>query len=557
MKWISQNICGQRGAAIFTVLLPVWALTAQWLPQTFPAWAVAAIGCLLFLPVLLSKGNYYRLREGIFLLLPVKNDSFVSRRKKGVSWRSLLSVSVCFGILGGLLAAFSPLTAGSHSLYWGLWCLPGTAVLLTCSMSEREKETGLPVSEIIIPSEGRRPLYVLLTSLFLSGCMAGAAFWWGGNAESCILSFCLGMLAAGTAAAVIERVDIWCGRQVKIKLADRGIQLKNPGVLGKIRQMDTLLLARTGVVTESKTAVVGITGLGGQFPPEKVLSYAAAAEACSEHPIASAIQDRADELQVLIRQGSAYQEISGCGVRAIVDGEKVLVGSERLLREYGVEPEDFLPLAEQAGASGKTPVYVAIDGQVVGLITAAFRVCSGVRAAVSQLKECGLSLCLISGDGPVTVSSVGRYLGAEQILPEKSAGEKSEAVQELREQGRRILAVAWDAPDVASFVHADLLAVMSSSARASKDFENERRSFENIRPEKETARIAADVILPDSGSFEGEEKEIGLVSLFHLISAEEKILPWLKRARTWSLTATAGLFLFLMGLALLGRIPLS
>ncbi len=224
--------------------------------------------------------------------------------------------------------------------------------------------------------------------------------------------------------------------------ATAGVLIRNAEALERMEKVDTLVVDKTGTITEGKPSLVTVRPVRG-VDEDTLLNLAAAAERSSEHPLAAAIVKGAEERGVARATADHFDSVTGKGITATVAGRAVIVGTESLLRENGV---DVALLASQADALrevGQTIVFVAIDGQPAGLLGVADRIKPSTAEALRTLQAQGLSIVMLTGDSKVTAEAVAKTLGLEDVRAEVLPAQKRDVVRELQRQGR-VVAMAGD-----------------------------------------------------------------------------------------------------------------
>jgi Cu+-exporting ATPase len=224
--------------------------------------------------------------------------------------------------------------------------------------------------------------------------------------------------------------------------------IKGGEVLEATRQVDHVVLDKTGTVTEGRMELVSVTpapGADGQV----VLCRAASVEALSEHPLAEAIVAAATDLE----PATGFENLPGLGVRATVDGAEVLVGRRRLFDEV---PDDLLAAVAKAEDAGRTAVVVGWDGTARGVLVIADRVRSTSAAAVTALRDLGLEVTLLTGDNERTARAVGSAVGIDRVLAEVMPDDKDAEVQRLQAQGHVVAMVGDGINDAPALARADL-----------------------------------------------------------------------------------------------------
>jgi Cu+-exporting ATPase len=226
--------------------------------------------------------------------------------------------------------------------------------------------------------------------------------------------------------------------------AQEGILVKNAEALEVLEKVDTLVVDKTGTLTEGKPKVVSIVPLSGTSESE-LLRAAASLERGSEHPLAAAIVKAAEVRGVAFDQVAEFESLTGRGVKGLVSGKSVALGNRRLMEEVGVDAATLSNRADELElrANGETVVFVAVDGKAAGFLGIADPVKPTTPEAVRLLREQGVRLVMLTGDSRATAEVVARRLGIDEVQAEVLPEQKQEVVQRLREHGRTV-AMAGD-----------------------------------------------------------------------------------------------------------------
>ncbi|WP_075937803.1 heavy metal translocating P-type ATPase [Halosegnis longus] len=252
--------------------------------------------------------------------------------------------------------------------------------------------------------------------------------------------------------------------------AQNGVLFKGGDVLERTKDVDTVVFDKTGTLTTGEMELTDVVALGAEddgtaadggqltarerLDEDDVLRLAASAERGSEHPLARAIVDGATARGLDVTDPEAFENVPGQGVVATVDGEEVLVGNRTLLRENDIDPEPALEAMERLERAGKTAMLVARAREVVGVVANADTVKESAESAVSQLRERGIEVNLLTGDNERTARAVAEQVGIDpenvraEVLPE----DKSDAVEAIQAEGKRAMMVGDgvnDAPALA------------------------------------------------------------------------------------------------------------
>jgi Cu+-exporting ATPase len=239
------------------------------------------------------------------------------------------------------------------------------------------------------------------------------------------------------------------------KGAEAGILIKGGEALEGAHKLDTVVLDKTGTLTKGRpelTDVVTRNGMG----EEELLRLGASAERGSEHPLGEAIVRGAEHRGLPLAEAAVFEAVPGGGIRARVEGRGVLVGSLRFLSESGVFENRLLPKSEDLAREGKTPIFVAVDGEPVGLVAVADVVRDESREAVQRLHALGLEVAMLTGDNRRTAEAVARELDIDRVLPEVLPQDKASEVKRLQADGKRVGMVGDGINDAPALAQADV-----------------------------------------------------------------------------------------------------
>jgi Cu+-exporting ATPase len=226
------------------------------------------------------------------------------------------------------------------------------------------------------------------------------------------------------------------------KGAQHGILVKDAQALEVFEKVDTIVVDKTGTLTEGKPELVEIVATGSKSD-EAVLSLAAAVEQSSEHPLAAAIVAAARARQAEVVGAEQFESVTGQGAIATVAGERVAVGNVTLMRSVGVDVAATFDTADRLRQSGQTVVFVAIEGQLAGMLGIADPVKSSTPEAIAALHEAGLKIVMLTGDNEVTAHAVARQVGIDEVHADVSPEDKNRVIKELQ-LGGAIVAMAGD-----------------------------------------------------------------------------------------------------------------
>jgi len=244
--------------------------------------------------------------------------------------------------------------------------------------------------------------------------------------------------------------------------AQNGVLFRDAGAIEAMREIDTLVVDKTGTLTMGKPALTELLSLGGQ-PRERLLALAAALERPSEHPLARAIVITAEAERVPMLAAAEFRSSTGRGVSASVDGSAVTLGNAQLMDESHVAINDEVSAsAEQRRGQGATVMFLAIDGALAALLVVADRIKPDTPAALKALHAAGLRIVMLTGDNATTAQAVARELGIDEVHADVSPADKAAVVNALRAAGRRVAMAGDGINDAPALAAADIGIAMGS-----------------------------------------------------------------------------------------------
>ena len=239
------------------------------------------------------------------------------------------------------------------------------------------------------------------------------------------------------------------------KGARAGILIRSAEALETAHKLDTIVLDKTGTITAGKPALTDVR-VTGTVAANELLMLVAAAEADSEHPIAGAVVAGARARGLNLPVVSAFDSITGKGVRATVAGLSVLVGTATLLAENGIETAELEQISAELAAVGKTPILAAVDRHPAGVIAVADTVKDDSVSAIAALRKLGLQVVMITGDNARTAAAIARQVGVERVLAEVLPEHKAGEIRRLQSEGRRVGMVGDGINDAPALAQADV-----------------------------------------------------------------------------------------------------
>jgi Cu+-exporting ATPase len=239
--------------------------------------------------------------------------------------------------------------------------------------------------------------------------------------------------------------------------AEQGILIKGGEPLQRASALTTVVLDKTGTITEGRPAVTDVVpAKNGGWSSRDLLRVVASVETSSEHPVAEAIVREAEEQLVSLGEVDRFQSFAGRGASGVVDGAAVLVGNKALMEENAVGLADFVAQAEELAGQGRTPVYVAINGAAAGLIAVADRVKPTSQAAIRELKQLGLTVVMLTGDHERTAQAVAREVGVDRVIAGVLPQGKVDEIKRLRDDGQIVAMVGDGINDAPALAQADI-----------------------------------------------------------------------------------------------------
>jgi Cu+-exporting ATPase len=245
--------------------------------------------------------------------------------------------------------------------------------------------------------------------------------------------------------------------------AKAGVLIKNAEALEGFEKVDTLIVDKTGTLTEGKPKLMSVVPAAG-FEQAEVLALAASLERGSEHPLAEAIVNGATEKGAALTNVSEFKSITGKGVTGTINGKKVALGNLALLETLGIDSAGVKGQADAYRAQGQTAMFVAIDGKAAGIITVADPIKETTVEAIKQLKADGLRVVMLTGDNKTTAMAVAKKVGIEEVQADVLPDRKNQVVRELQQQGRKVAMAGDGINDAPALAQADVGIAMGTGA---------------------------------------------------------------------------------------------
>ncbi len=239
------------------------------------------------------------------------------------------------------------------------------------------------------------------------------------------------------------------------KGAENGILIKSAEALETLHTIKTIVLDKTGTVTQGTPRVTDLYPCEGTTP-EELLCVAASLEKPSEHPLAQAIVAEAEERGIPLVPAEGFQAVHGKGVQASLQGSGFLAGNRALMEEHGVDLGAERLLADSLAENGKTPLYFAQDGKLIGVVAVADTVKPTSAAAIAAFRDMGIDVVMLTGDNRRTAEAIGRELGVTNVIAEVLPQDKERVVAGLQQEGKRVAMVGDGINDAPALARADV-----------------------------------------------------------------------------------------------------
>ena len=237
--------------------------------------------------------------------------------------------------------------------------------------------------------------------------------------------------------------------------AEQGILIKSGESLETAHLVDTVVLDKTGTVTQGRPELTDIRTAEG-VQEQELLMLAGSLEQASEHPLAEAIVDGAKKRGVPLEKVEDFSAVAGQGVLGTVRGRKVLAGNRKMMEENGISTENLKEAAGLLAEEGKTALYVAADGRLLGLVAAADQVKETSAQAIREMEKMGLSVVMLTGDNERTAKAIQRQLGISRVVAEVLPQDKEREVRRLQEEGHKVAMVGDGINDAPALARADV-----------------------------------------------------------------------------------------------------
>ncbi|WP_376791203.1 heavy metal translocating P-type ATPase [Thermoflexus sp.] len=252
------------------------------------------------------------------------------------------------------------------------------------------------------------------------------------------------------------------------KAAEHGVLFKNAEAIENATKLTAIVFDKTGTLTRGEPSVTDVIAVEG-VTPEEVLWWAALAEKNSEHPLGEAVLRAARARGLEIPDAEAFQAIPGHGVEARYQGERILLGNRKLMREHGIDLSGLQPQAEALEREGKTVMFLARSDQALGLLAVADTLKPYAIEAIRRLQAMGLKVVMLTGDNRRTAEAIARQLGIDRVLAEVLPQDKAAEIRRLQQQGHRVAMVGDGVNDAPALAQADVGIAIGSGTDIAKE----------------------------------------------------------------------------------------
>ncbi|EOH95086.1 heavy metal translocating P-type ATPase [Enterococcus haemoperoxidus ATCC BAA-382] len=239
------------------------------------------------------------------------------------------------------------------------------------------------------------------------------------------------------------------------KGAENGVLIKSGDALETTHKIETIVFDKTGTITEGKPKVTDIVTIN-DISRDELLRLAASAEKGSEHPLGEAIVNGAEEKNLAFAKTEDFAAIPGHGIEVTIEGSRLLLGNKKLMDDRGISLGNLGVTSDQLAEQGKTPMYIAKDGKIAGIIAVADTIKPNSIPAIKKLHQMGIEVAMITGDNKRTAQAIAKQVGIDRVLSEVLPEDKANKVMKLQKEGKKVAMVGDGINDAPALAQADI-----------------------------------------------------------------------------------------------------
>ncbi|WP_026884661.1 heavy metal translocating P-type ATPase [Clostridium akagii] len=240
------------------------------------------------------------------------------------------------------------------------------------------------------------------------------------------------------------------------KGAEYGVLIKSGTALETAHKIQTVVFDKTGTITEGKPKVTDIVAISKEISEEYLLQIAASAELGSEHPLGEAIVRDAEEKKLKFKSTEDFKAIPGYGIKVKIDNNNILLGNKKLMETSNISLSDCEEASNKLAEEGKTPMYIALEEKLIGIIAVADTVKKNSKKAIEKLHNMGIEVAMITGDNKRTAKAIAKLVGIDIILAEVMPKDKASEVKKLQNEGKKVAMVGDGINDAPALAQADI-----------------------------------------------------------------------------------------------------
>ena len=249
--------------------------------------------------------------------------------------------------------------------------------------------------------------------------------------------------------------------------ANHGILIKSGEALEISHKVDAVVLDKTGTITVGKPAITAV--ISHQMQKEELLKIAASCEQVSEHPVGQAIVEGAKTSGIQLEKAMDFQSITGQGIEAVLDGKQYFIGNKKLCINQNIDFSEYEDDAIRIANKGQTPMFVATNGKVIGIVAVADTLKETSPEAIRKMKELGVEVYMLTGDNRLTADYIGKKVGVDHVIAEVLPNDKASVVENLQKQGKCVMMVGDGINDAPALVQADVGVAIGSGSDIALD----------------------------------------------------------------------------------------